>query len=485
MNKHALCLLGLVLCLGMQTASAQSVTTKPDNIQTLAQAWQWAQTEMLRQDQAWVGYSFASNVDERLRIAFTSRNQDYIEWNRASNQGWGSYWYYNSGNGWQNRQSIAALQAGVQTAQQDYPAAREIMFLMRVANGDVKEIHVVPVDSLVNWRSAPVYWLGEFNSTESSAHLLELLPLYSEQSVQGTLVRALGLHTNSERDRSLLALLDDDAYSAILPATLEALAMQKSDLVREQLAIVAGDENGDLIARRIVISALSRYGDAATTRLLAELSAVTNPQAIRREAIESLALIPGDISEQVLEEIVVLDDNRVVVVEALRGLARNPAQYPTIAALAESHSDAEVRETALQLAARMDSTQAFSLLQAAFDNDPDADVREQALKSMDTVPAGLAVPFLLEVAENANAYDEDLRAEAVETLAEFSPALVIDDLNRLAWSDGSEDVRENAVQALAELGDATVNGLLLELARNHPSNHTRREAMDELQDRLL
>jgi len=174
-----------------------------------------------------------------------------------------------------------------------------------------------------------------------------------------------------------------------------------------------------------------------------------------------------------------------VVMEALTGLAHYPDQYETIAELAESHGDAEIRETAMELAAHMNDSRAFSLLARIFNNDPNMDVREEVLQTMDAVPEAQAVPFLLDVANNAGGYEEDLRAEAVDTLAEFSPSLVISDLNRLAWSDGSEDVRESAVKALAELIDSSVNNLLLEIARNHPSNHTRREAMDELEDRVL
>ena len=86
------------------------------------------------------------------------------------------------------------------------------------------------------------------------------------------------------------------------------------------------------------------------------------------------------------------------------------------------------------------------------------------------------------VTDAVDAYDIDLRAEAVDTLSSFEPSLVIDQLNRLAWGDSDEEVRENAVQGLGYLETQSANSLLLEIARNHPSSDTRSEAMQVLED---
>ncbi len=485
MNRSILRLCICLLVLVGQNMQAQTIVERPANLQDLDDAWQWAQVELLQQDSAWIAYSFTSRIDERLSVRFSSRDDNYIEWNRAGSQRWGNHWYYNNGGGWRNQHTLAGLRAGINSAQQDFEVSKELLLLMRTDNQQVEEIHLVALDTLINWQALPVYWLGEFAEEESFRHLLGLLGQYSEQALQRTLVRAVGMHNSFDRDSALISIFDNTEFASIQPATLEALAIRKSDSANDKLVEVATDQNADVISRRIAISALSRYPGTTNVSLLSELSALGNPQAIRREAVESLSLIPGEASLRVLQELVARDDNRAVVMEALVGLARYPDQYETVAELAESHADAEMRETAMELAAHMNDSRAFSLLERIFNNDPSMDLREEALQAMDAVPEAQAVPFLLEVANNVSSYEEDLRAEAVDTLAEFSPELVISDLNRLAWSDSSEDVRENAVKALADLIDSSVNSLLLEIARNHPSNHTRREAMDELEDRLL
>ena len=428
-------------------------------------------------------FGFTTRLDEKLSTSYSSFSQDYIQWNRASSGRWNGNWYYNNSAGWHNSQSMAALQAGIETPQQDFLVQRELLLLARFEGEVLSELRILDVDTTVDWRNTAVYWLGNFAADESFRHQLQLFNSMEEVRLQRTLIRSLGLHSVADRDSNLVAILNDDSNRHLQTTALEALAMQESPLARNTLATFASDENAELIPRRVAISGLSRYDDAQTLALLTKFSELHNPQDIREEAIESLSLNSAGLN--VVAAIASDDDNRAVVRAALRGLSRHRAYFDVIAGTAESHSDSEIRETALEIAARMDGEQAFPLLQRVFENETSSDLREEALQAMDEAPAELAVPFLLAVANGVDQYASDFREEAVDTLAHFDASLVMDDLNRLAWSDSNEDVRENAVRALAELGSSNVNGLLLELARNHPSSHTRREAMDELEDLLL
>lgn len=473
----------LLLQLVAASALAQPVINKPASEQDLQDAWRWAEGELGSDGEAWLAFGFTTRLDEKLSTSFSSFGQDYIEWNRASSGRWNGNWYYNNSAGWHNSQSLAALQAGVASSQEDYLVQRELVLLARYQDASVSEIRILPTADTVDWRATPVYWLGNYAGDESFRHQLQLLNDLQEPRLQRTLVRGLGLHSVVDRDNSLLAILNDASRATLHNPALEALAMMESPVVRDTLANFARDENAALISRRIAISGLSRYADDDSLELLTELSGSHNPQAIRAEAVESLVL--NDQGLEVVAELVGADDNRTVLRAALRGLSRHREYFDVIADVALSHRDSEVRETALELAARLDGEQAFPLLQRIFENDPSKDLREEALQAMDETPANLAVPFLLSVANGVDQYESDFREEAVDALAHFDASLVMDDLNRLAWGDSNEDVRENAVKALAELSNASVNGLLLELARNHPSSHTRREAMDELEDLLL
>ena len=466
-------------------AYAQTIIDKPATISGLTEAWEWGLSEIGSQNDAWMAYGFTTQLDEKFEVGLTSRHEHFIEWNRSHRGRWGSDWYNSETGGWRNRHSLASLQAGTTAPQDEFVVPKDLVLLARYEGNVAQEIRLVAQDALINWYDLPVYWLGEISQEESFEHIQSLLSPLNSDDIQRTLVRSLGLHNVSGKDDILTNLISDENETAIRLAALESLAIQKSTSAASVLTQIARNENEGLAARRIAISALSRYNDAAILQLLSELSSPLNPQAVRREAIESLALNPGEASSEILRELVAIDEDWHVVIAALVGLSNRASEYNTIADVAEDHDNYEVRVIALELAANMDGERAFPLLQRLVERDPNEDVREEALRAMDEVPAQLAVPYLLEVADEPGAIAEDLRAEAVETLSEFDASMVLTGLNRLAWSDGNEDVRENAVRALAELDDPTIGNLLLEIARNHPSQHTRREAMDELEDRVL
>ncbi|MCG8415849.1 MAG: HEAT repeat domain-containing protein [Pseudomonadales bacterium] len=484
--KKLICIVALTtqVCIA-GAAGAQTVLEKPASISSLTDAWQWGVEQAQDQSAAWVAYGFSALLDEKLQVALSSRHEHYIEWNRASRNRWWGEWYSSNQSGWQNKHSLAALQTGNASTQMDYVVQHELLFLARFVDGEAEALHVLPQDALMNWGNTSVYWLGEFSEEESFQHHLQLLATSESESIRRTLVRSLGLHDSQERNGTLVGLIEDENQANLQWAAIESLAMRKSPQVAAFLTDIARDENADLSARRIAISALSRYDTPANIQLLAELSTQLNPQAVRREAVESLSIMPGDTSSEILRELIAVDDDRHVVIEALSGLSIRPGEFETIADVAESNRDDHIREVAMELAADMDGERAFPLLQDLFEDDPNRDLREEALQAMDNVPSELAIPYLLEVANAAGRYDGEMRAEAVDTLAEFDASLVLDDLNRLAWSDSNEDVREDAVRAMADLDDPAVGNLLLDIARNHPSNHTRREALDELEDRVL
>ena len=379
-------------------AQAQTVVNKPTSITSLAQAWEWGLGEASGRDKAWVAYGFSVELDEKFQVGFSSRHDNFVEWNHVNHGRWSGNWYNSSAGGWRNRHSFDSLQAGATTPQDDFDIQQDLLFLALFENGAIAELRVVQKDSLINWFAAPVYWLGDVSQQEGFNHQQSLLsPLFTD-GIQRTLVRSIGLHNVAGRDELLTAVAEDESLSSLHFAAIESLAIHKSDSIADFLTGIARNENAELGARRIAISALSRYNDNSNLRMLSELSGRMNPQAVRREAIESLSLIPSDISSEILRELATVDDDRHIVIAALAGLSHRSSEYDTIADVAENHRDEEIRETALEFAARMNGRRAFPLLQRLFERDSSEDVQEEALQAMDNAPAELAVPYLLALA---------------------------------------------------------------------------------------
>ena len=480
MSKRSLTLLLLmVTSVTALNTPAQQLITRPDSAQSLSESWDWAANQNV--EAHWVAYRFTTELDERLTVAISSRDHDFIEWNQVRRNYWFGNWPLNSP-GWHNSFSIGALVSGASSMQQDLPQRKSILVLARYRLGEVVEYQAVEAERFVEWQNQPIYWLGDVSGEESFRHLLDLLNSTSQAEFQRALIKSIGLHNSNDRDSYLLALLNDTGEADVQAAILEALAMQESAAVESELLSVAADENAQVLLRRISLSALSRYNSAASEQLLLQLAGSLNPLPVRLEAIQSLALRPSPAAIDMLSGIIADDRNSTIVEQALVGLARQPDQFDTIADAARSHADADVREEALELLTSMNASAAFPVLKEIVMTDSNPYVREEAMEEMDAIPADLALPFLFEVTDAADAYDIDLRAEAVDTLSSFEPSLVIDQLNRLAWGDSDEEVRENAVQGLGYLETQNANSLLLEIARNHPSSDTRSEAMQVLED---
>lgn len=479
MSKLSTSLLLLLTSISVLGASAQQLIHRPESSQSLSESWSWAASQ--NEEDYWLAYRFNAELDERLTVAISSHDQDFIEWNRMGRGQWYGSWALNSP-GWHNSFSLAALISGATSMQQDLPQRKSLLVLARFRAGEAEEFQLVESDRYVDWRNRPIYWLGDVSSEESFRHLINLFNLAIKPEFRRALVRSIGLHNSPDRDALLMALLAeaDDIY--LQSAILEALAMQESALVEARLIGFAADENAHVLQRRIALSALSRYSSAESETLLLRLAGALNPQQVRLEAMQSLALRPSAAAAEVLRDLVANDSSVTIVERALVALSRQADQFNRIAEAARSHVSADVREQALRLLTAMSAVDAFPVLREIVMTDSNANVREEALEEMDALPADLALPFLFQVTDDPDAYNSDLRAEAVDTLAAFEPALVVDQLNRLAWGDSNEEVRENAVQSLGDLALQSANALLLEIARNHPSSDTRSEAMEVLQD---
>ncbi|GJM14405.1 MAG: hypothetical protein DHS20C12_28080 [Pseudohongiella sp.] len=473
----------LLFCLLIPAgAAAQQLIATPDAMTTLREKWNWA-TELAAQENVAntsVAYQFSVQLDEKLGVAISSLGNDYYQWNNRRGN-----WYYGDSSRWNNGLSMQSLLAGNVNSQQDFPVSKNMLLLANYRHGELRELKVVEADSVIDWRQSPIYWLGRVSEEESFRFLVGLFATLDATDKRSALVRAIGLHRGDDRDSFLIRALGQAEYSALRPAVLESIALQESLAAQSLLMDVAQDDNDTVTARRIAISALSRYESAQVEAALVELAGNLNPQAIRREALESLGSFSSPQASQTLQSIMQNDTNIAVVEEAMRSLSLRPEAFDAISAVARNHSNSELREEAVSILGAMDIYLAFDVLSEIAEDDASYDVREEAISEIESAPPALAVPYLVAFAGAESRHPLDVRKEAVESLASFNAELVLMPLNQLAWSDSNEDIREEAIESLADLEDPQADQLLLEIAKQHPSNHTRHEALAKLQENLL
>lgn len=468
----------------VEEASAQVLIEYADPAEGLVENWNWANDQAQNQNSVWLGYEVNLRHDEKLEIGLSSRRENYYQWNNRNS--WRRFGDWNfDGAGWHNGLSIRALQNGNRSLQQDHEVETTAMVLAKYEQGAFIEFRVIPVNSIVDWRESPIYWLGTVSQDESFRHLIGLRNQELTDRVQRTLIRAIGLHQTADRESYLETVFNDEQTAQMRGAALESLAQHESSRVEDLLREVAEDGNESALIRRIAISALSRYDSQVTQESLMLLAGEFNPRFIRLEAIESISNYQTSDAADLLESFVEQNNQEEVLRVALYGLSRFADRFDSIAGFALEHSNANIREIALELMVAMNSNDAFEMLVQIINNDPSSNVRTEAVEELGGYPAETALAILIELAEGVSDYGIDVRGQAVETLAEFPAALVSERLNLLAWSDNNQQIRDEAIESLADLDDIEANNHLLQIARNHPSARTREEALQELENNVL
>lgn len=317
---------------------AQPIIAHDEASQPLSERWSWALAQSANQQQAWIVYEFPTRIDERyMGQNHFSNHYNYngrIRMLRAS-----------------NRLSLNALRAGITSSNQTAAIPVELLLLAHVVDGKLDSVEFATASAAINWRKAPVYWLGEATLSASFRMLGGLLDASRSQSYNHSLINALALHAHSDRSSYLYSLYNSQQWAALRPSILAALAMQRSQAVENiLLEVLAGDDGEEL--QRIAVSALGNYNSSLVLDALLTTAEDGSPSELRETAIESL------------------------------GGFNTPAVRDRLNEIAWYDSDAELREEAVQSLARLDDDAANALLLEVARNHPNRATRGEALEEL-------------------------------------------------------------------------------------------------------
>jgi hypothetical protein len=162
--------------------------------------------------------------------------------------------------------------------------------------------------------------------------------------------------------------------------------------------------------RRVANSAISAIGmhrDAAADAALDRLTAASQTEDVRREAVFWLGNARGAHGFQSLQRILKTDPSERVRERAVFGLSQSKeaGAIPEIIRVAREDSSAHVRGEALQWLARTAQARiSEDAIRQAIDNDPETEVKKKAVFALTQIKDGDGVPLLIEVARtNRNA----------------------------------------------------------------------------------
>lgn len=173
------------------------------------------------------------------------------------------------------------------------------------------------------------------------------------------------------------------------------------------LAKSATDERSVRRKSDSAIAAIALHADAAADVALEQLSAIGNPEPVRRQAAFWLGAARGHRGYEILSRIVRDDPSDKVREHAVFALteSREPEALNAVVRVAHDDKSPRVRGQALfWLAQRAGKKIAESAIDDAIANDPETEVKKKAVFALTQMPANEGVPLLIQVARtNHNA----------------------------------------------------------------------------------
>jgi HEAT repeat protein/beta-lactamase regulating signal transducer with metallopeptidase domain len=208
-----------------------------------------------------------------------------------------------------------------------------------------------------------------------------------------------------------------------------------------------------------------------------------NPE-VRVEAVEELANHPVEQAVDLLADLAASDRDPNVRQEATETLGEMASVLAgeALQSLISNAGDIEIRREALEALTdqaavqQSDTILAAVLLEMAL-NDPDPDLRLEAVEGMEELFPEVAVPLLRRVLAQSN--DRQVRLEVVETLGDIGTVAALSALDELLEEPDTE-VALQVVEAISEMPPEFSEPRLARIVRTHPSVEVRYEALEYL-----
>jgi HEAT repeat protein len=274
---------------------------------------------------------------------------------------------------------------------------------------------------------------SEVNNREVKRELLDSI---AESRDESAAVRFLIKIAETDPDRELRREAIDGLGDSRDPASLKAIEK------------IINDHNADTDLQRAAVDALSEKEKDEAVPLLIKIAKTHGSAEVRREAIDHLGEIPGQLS-------------------FLVDVARNESE------------NLDLRKEAIGAIGESEDADSIKTLQSLYSSITSREVRREILDAISESPdREAALNFLLKVARSDA--DQEIRQEALSGLGEMNDDRAIEALSELYGSERNEEMKEEILDALAESN--TKRGLrkLIEVAKSDPSPRMRRKAIEAL-----
>jgi HEAT repeat protein len=233
---------------------------------------------------------------------------------------------------------------------------------------------------------------------------------------------------------------------------------------------------------------VARFADtAAIVRLVAKrLADSTRSDAARERAARELAGYVTPAALAALARAARSDGDRDVRRDALRaiGAMRLAAAADTLMSMYESAGRRSTSIAVIEAFGARSEPRVLEVLRAIVRSADDDDLRSEAIESLASLPGGRGAPAILEIALRDPRAES--RREAISEIPEVMPAAVaIDVLAGIMHRERGSDVALAAAEAMAEVRDPGAVRFLAGLAMTDSGSRIRRRAIRSLADAAL
>lgn len=349
----------------------------------------------------------------------------------------------------------------------------------------VERVHLATFSLPVYFNRKPVVWLDSASDGESLALLRSLMSDARDEDTRRDIVAAMGAH----RDRRvvsplLIDILQSRATEGVRREAAEWLGRSRDASAMTALSNAARRDR-DKGVREEAIEAFAHMDTAPATDTLIAFANNFTEYELRKAAIEGLGHREDDKAVNYLTKLVQTDEYDQARMDALEALADMPdgRGINIVIDLARKDRNSEIRRKAVEMIQRVDPpSRALDLLKQVVQTDPDEDVQAEAVETIAEVHDAGSVRILTDIANhNPN---ERLQVEAVESLGEtVDPESALRVLKGIARDHPSPQARKKALEAIVNFHDeaAAIDALVLAI-RTDKDEEVRKGALEALGD---
>jgi FOG: HEAT repeat len=233
-------------------------------------------------------------------------------------------------------------------------------------------------------------------------------------------------------------------------------------LIRKQLE-TRDACNGEL--RRTAVFLLANRPDEQKAAIIAGVAKNDTVREVRRQAIDVLARMPGDVAISTLQDLM-RDDDEQIQSAAVRALMRsdNPKARAAMRSLIDRKDSPEKQRVDAIQSYSQDNTTAddATYLRGLYGREQSERVKEAILRALGSTGTEDNVKFLLAIAQNANE-SSSLRSTALSRISRMN--LSVDDVSKLYDASDSRTMRRSLVNALGNRQEEAAVTKLLEIVK--------------------